>query len=111
MKQTSSGNPYSQILHHMPSGSQVIEDGDVNHDANVHNGINFASRLQQFEHMQHQHRMHSKSSQAQSRNNSTSYSSSKVCLDFVWYSQSHSFYQNTNVSEEVEVDENDNIRT
>ncbi|KAL6350838.1 hypothetical protein AAG906_031424 [Vitis piasezkii] len=77
MKQTSSGNPYSQILHHMPSGSQVIEDGDVNHDANVHNGINFASRLQQFEHMQHQHRMHSKSSQAQSRNNSTSYSSSK----------------------------------
>lgn len=83
MKQTSSGNSYSQILHHMPSGSQVIEDGDVNHDANVHNGINFASRLQQFEHMQHQHRMHSKSSQAQSHNNSTSYSSSKVCLDFV----------------------------
>ena len=38
---------------------------------NAHNGINFASRLQQFEQMQQQHRMHSKS-QAQSRYSSNS---------------------------------------
>ncbi|KAA8532508.1 hypothetical protein F0562_032676 [Nyssa sinensis] len=59
-KQTLSGNPYSQI-HHMSSGSQVSEDGDMNEDSQiVQNGINFASRLQQFENMQDQHRMHSK---------------------------------------------------
>ena len=51
-----SGSPYSQI-----------EDGDMYEDLlNAHNGINFASRLQQFEQMQQQQqRMHSKS-QAQS---------------------------------------------
>ncbi|KAJ9153046.1 hypothetical protein P3X46_026535 [Hevea brasiliensis] len=74
IKRTSSGNPYSQILHHIPSGSQISEDGDVNQEVGnscLHNGINFGSRLQQFEQMQSQHRMHAKS-QAQSRNNSTS---------------------------------------
>ena len=57
----------------MRSGLQVSEDGDVDEDLqNVHNGINFASRLQQFEQMQQQqHRMHSKS-QAQSRYSSNS---------------------------------------
>ncbi|GFZ15837.1 ARM repeat superfamily protein [Actinidia rufa] len=66
-----SGNSYSQI-HHMPSGLQVSEDGVVDEDLqNVHNGINFASRLQQFEHMQQQHRMQSKS-HTQSRHSSTS---------------------------------------
>ncbi|XVF43564.1 hypothetical protein PTKIN_Ptkin02bG0049900 [Pterospermum kingtungense] len=70
LKRASSGNLYSQILHH--SGSQIAEDGDVNQDnGNLQNGINFASRLQQFEQMQRQHRMHAKS-QAQSRNSSTS---------------------------------------
>ncbi|KAJ4843721.1 PtdIns(3,5)P(2) sythesis regulation factor [Turnera subulata] len=70
-KRTSSGNPYSQILH---SGSQIDEDGDVDEDygnSSLHNGINFTSRLQQFEQMQQQHRMHAKA-QAQSRKNSTS---------------------------------------
>lgn len=47
----------------------------------VHNGINFASKLQQFEQMQQQHRMHSKSL-TQSRYNSTS--SSKVCQKFLF---------------------------
>lgn len=76
IKRTSSGNPYSQILHSMPSGSQFSEDGDVNSDAgSSHGGINFASRLQQFEQMQHQHRIHGKA-QAQLRSSSTS--SSKV---------------------------------
>ncbi|XP_022725365.1 protein VAC14 homolog isoform X2 [Durio zibethinus] len=71
LKRASSGNPYSQILHH--SGSQITEDGDVNQDnGNVPNGINFASRLQQFEQMQQQHRLLAKS-QAQSRNSSTSF--------------------------------------
>lgn len=76
IKRTSSGNPYSQILHSMPSGSQFSEDGDVNSDVgSSHGGINFASRLQQFEQMQHQHRIHGKA-QAQLRSSSTS--SSKV---------------------------------
>lgn len=47
----------------------------------VHNGINFASKLQQFEQMQQQHRMHSKS-QTQSRYNSAS--SSKVCQSLIF---------------------------
>ncbi|KAF3777208.1 VAC14-like protein [Nymphaea thermarum] len=52
---TLSGNPYSQILQHP-------EDGEKNQDAgNIHTGINFASRLQQFEQMQYQHRSHAKS--------------------------------------------------
>ncbi|OMO93978.1 Armadillo-like helical [Corchorus olitorius] len=72
LKRASSGNPYSQILHH--SGSQITEDGDIGHDnGNLQNGINFASKLQQFEQMQRQHRMHAKL-QAQSRNSSTSLS-------------------------------------
>ncbi|KAF2306171.1 hypothetical protein GH714_014981 [Hevea brasiliensis] len=74
IKRTSSDNPYSQFLHHIPSGSQISEDGDVNQEvgnSSLHNGINFGSRLQQFEQMQSQHHMHAKS-QAQSRNNSTS---------------------------------------
>ncbi|KAK3222217.1 hypothetical protein Dsin_009242 [Dipteronia sinensis] len=73
-KQTSSGNPYSKILHNVPSGPQFIEDGDINSDiGSSHGGINFASRLQQFEQMQCQHRMHAKA-QAHSRNSSTSLS-------------------------------------
>jgi vacuole morphology and inheritance protein 14 len=76
LRRTSSGNPY-QTIHHMPSGSQITEDGDgIQDGGNSHNGINFASRLQQFEQMQHQHRMHAKA-QAQLRNSSTT-SLSKV---------------------------------
>ena len=61
-----SGSPYSQI-----------EVGDMDEDLlNAHNGIKFASRLQQFEQMQHQHRMNSKS-QSQSRYSSNSWM--KVC--------------------------------
>ncbi|KAF6150807.1 hypothetical protein GIB67_020890 [Kingdonia uniflora] len=72
VKRTSSGSPYSQISHHMPSGSQSSEDADRNQDTgNAHNGINFGLRLQQFEHMQHQHRMHTRS-QMQSRNSTSS---------------------------------------
>ncbi|XVF85444.1 hypothetical protein PTKIN_Ptkin17bG0118700 [Pterospermum kingtungense] len=72
LTRASSGNPCYQILHH--SGSQITEDGDLDQDnGNLQNGINFASRLQQFEQMQQQHRMHAKS-QAQSRNSTTSLS-------------------------------------
>ncbi|KAJ6771821.1 TAX1 BINDING PROTEIN-RELATED [Salix koriyanagi] len=77
--QGSSGNSYSQILHHIPSGSQISEDGDVNRDvgnSNLHNGINLTLKLRQFEQMQQQHRVHAKA-QTQSRKISTS--SSKVC--------------------------------
>ncbi|KAF8021139.1 hypothetical protein BT93_G1540 [Corymbia citriodora subsp. variegata] len=74
IKRTSLGIPYSQILHHMPSGSQIMEDGDISRDmGSAPNGINFTARLQQFEQMQQQHRMHAKSQlQSQFRNNSTS---------------------------------------
>lgn len=97
-RRTSSGNSY-QIPHHMPSGSQITEDGDrIQDGGNSHNGINFASRLQQFEQMQHQHRMHAKE-QAQLRNSSST-SSSKVCGcggASLWYSEFHlSFYKHLN---------------
>jgi len=74
-RRTSSGNPY---LHHMPSGSQITEDGDRMQDGgNSNNGINFALRLQQFEKMQYQHRMHAQA-QAQYRNSSTTSLSKEV---------------------------------
>lgn len=80
LKQSSSGNPY-QILHHIQGGSQITEDGDINQDnKNSHNGINFVARLQQFEHMQHQHRLHAKS-HVQSLGNPTS-TLTKVAYSF-----------------------------
>ncbi|CAN0871729.1 Protein VAC14 homolog [Linum grandiflorum] len=60
MKRTSSGNPYSQILHHSQSASQISDDGDAGQDmghSNSQNGINFTSKLQQFEQVQRQHRI------------------------------------------------------
>lgn len=46
-------------MHHMSGLNN--EDGDVSQDAgNSRSGINFAARLQQFEHMQHEHRLHAK---------------------------------------------------
>ncbi|CAI0383388.1 unnamed protein product [Linum tenue] len=75
VKRTSSGNPYSQILHHSPSGSQISEDGDVvgqeSGNPNSQNGINFTSKLQQFEQVQSQHRIHTREL-AHLRNTSTS---------------------------------------
>ncbi|KAL9389684.1 hypothetical protein Peur_018289 [Populus x canadensis] len=74
VERTSSGSTYSQILHHIPSGSQISEDGDVNQDvgtSNSHNGINFTTKLHQFEQKQKQHRVHAKA-QAKSRKISTS---------------------------------------
>ncbi|XP_020975415.1 protein VAC14 homolog isoform X2 [Arachis ipaensis] len=77
LKRTPSGNPY-QFLHQMPGGSQITEDGDITMDGgNSHNGINFAARLQQFQQVQHLHRLHSKA-QVQSRKNSTSLSKNMV---------------------------------
>ncbi|KAH7652853.1 Vacuole morphology and inheritance protein 14 [Dioscorea alata] len=49
----SSGNAYSQIL-------QVPEDIKSEELGNMHDAINFTSRLHQFEHMQNQHRLHTK---------------------------------------------------
>ena len=70
-RRTAPGNPYRN-LHHMSSESQISEDGDVPVDGgSSHNGINFVARLQQFEQMQHQHRMHAKA-HLHSRNTSTS---------------------------------------
>ena len=51
--------PYSFSGEHFKmSGLNIHEDGDPSQDAgNYRNGINFAARLQQFEHMQHEHRL------------------------------------------------------
>ncbi|KAM0964415.1 hypothetical protein ACFX2C_020463 [Malus domestica] len=76
LRRTSSGNPH-QILPHMPTCSQIIEDRDINQDSrSSHNGINFALRLQQFEQMHQQHRQHAKV-QAQSHSTSTASSTPK----------------------------------
>ncbi|CAN1138320.1 Protein VAC14 homolog [Linum perenne] len=83
IKRTSSGNPYSQILHHSQSASQISEDGDAGQDmghstsSTSQNGINFTSKLQQFEQVQRQHRIHARE-QAHSRKSFTSTSSLKV---------------------------------
>lgn len=78
LKKTSSGNPYN-FLHNMSGGSQINEDGEVALDrGNSLNGINFAARLQQFQQMQHQHRVHLKT---QTLKNSSS--SSKVATLFI----------------------------
>ncbi|KAL0446726.1 UNVERIFIED_CONTAM: protein VAC14 [Sesamum latifolium] len=68
-KRLSSGNAFSEVNHF--GGSEILEDGMNEDQRNVRNGINFASWLQQFERVQQQHRVHSKS-QAISRYNSTS---------------------------------------
>ncbi|KAI3466945.1 hypothetical protein Pfo_023608 [Paulownia fortunei] len=69
-KQMSSGNAFSEV--NFIDGSQISEDGDMSEDQqNLHHGINFASRLQQFEQVQEQYRRHFKS-QAQSRYSSSS---------------------------------------
>lgn len=60
-KRMVSGNPFSQVLQYTQIGTRSVEHDNKNKDAgNVYNGINFASMLQQFEHMQHRHRMHSR---------------------------------------------------
>ncbi|QCD89573.1 protein VAC14 homolog isoform X2 [Vigna unguiculata] len=69
-KRTPSGDLYQ--FHNVPDGSQTIEDGVIAEDGgSSRNGINFAARLQQFQQMQHQHRVLAKT-QAKSRNISSS---------------------------------------
>ncbi|XP_016441220.1 protein VAC14 homolog [Nicotiana tabacum] len=61
LRRTSSGSPYSQN-NHGEGGSNFPEDGNLNENSyDMHNGINFASRLQHFMEIQHQHRLHLKS--------------------------------------------------
>ncbi|KAK2399604.1 PtdIns(3,5)P(2) sythesis regulation factor [Trifolium repens] len=57
---------YYQFVPQMPDGSQTEEDG-----GSSYNGLNFAARLQQFQQMQQQHRVHTKSRRT-SRSLSTS---------------------------------------
>ncbi|KAH0671226.1 hypothetical protein KY285_025827 [Solanum tuberosum] len=74
IRRISSGIPYSQFNYGGGGGSQTLEEGDLNENPNsldMHNGINFASKLQQFQQIQKQHHLHSKS-QTQSRFVSTS---------------------------------------
>lgn len=62
LRSTTSGNLCAQLLTHIPglgNGMQSNEDGDDDTEfASGTTGINFAARLQQFEHMQQQHRFH-----------------------------------------------------
>lgn len=62
LRSTTSGNLCAQLLTHIPglgNGMESSEDGDDDTEfASGTTGINFAARLQQFEHMQQQHRFH-----------------------------------------------------
>ncbi|KAF3647006.1 hypothetical protein FXO37_20190 [Capsicum annuum] len=69
-RRTSSGIPYSQF-NYGGGGSQISEGVLNEHSLDMHNGINFASKLLQFQQIQKQHHLHSKS-QTQSRFMSTS---------------------------------------
>lgn len=76
LRRTSSGSPYSQN-NHGEGGSHFPEDGNLNESSyDIHNGINFSSRLQHFMQIQHQHRLHLKS---QTHSCFSSTSSTKVC--------------------------------
>lgn len=79
----SSGIPYSQYNYGGGGGgSQILEEGDLNENPNsldMHNGINFALKLQQFRQIQKQHHLHSKS-QTQSRFVSSSSAKVLLCL-------------------------------
>ncbi|KAK7348916.1 hypothetical protein VNO80_23689 [Phaseolus coccineus] len=70
LKRMPSGDPYQ--FHNVPDGFRTIGDGVVAEDGgSSRNGINFAARLQQFQQMQHKHRVLAKT-QAKSRNISPS---------------------------------------
>eukprot|EP00268_Persea_americana_P069330 TRINITY_DN9832_c0_g3_i5.p1 TRINITY_DN9832_c0_g3~~TRINITY_DN9832_c0_g3_i5.p1 ORF type:complete len:134 (-),score=13.57 TRINITY_DN9832_c0_g3_i5:137-538(-) len=76
-KRMVSGNPLSQVLQYTQIGIRSVDHDNKNQDAgNVYNGINFASMLQLFEHMQNRHRMHSRP-QRQFNNSLSSFS--QVC--------------------------------
>lgn len=71
----SSGNAFAEV--NFLKGSPISEDGDFSEDQwSIHNGIDFSSRLQLFEQVQEQHRLHYRS-HAQFR--ASSISSAKVC--------------------------------
>ncbi|XXG40893.1 hypothetical protein AAC387_Pa01g1493 [Persea americana] len=73
-KRMVSGNPLSQVLQYTQIGIRSVDHDNKNQDAgNVYNGINFASMLQLFEHMQNRHRMHSRP-QRQFNNSLSSFS-------------------------------------
>lgn len=75
-RRPSQGNTFSEVNY--VGGPQIAEDGELNADIrNVHNGINFASWLNQFEQVQQEHRSHTKS-QALSRCSSISYSKVRI---------------------------------
>lgn len=79
-RRISSGIPYPQFNY--GGGSQICEEGDLNensHSLDMHNGINFASKLQQFQQIQKQHHLNSKL-QTQSRFVSTSSAKVSLCL-------------------------------
>ncbi|KAL3696616.1 hypothetical protein R1sor_010692 [Riccia sorocarpa] len=61
IRRTASGGPYAQILSHIPaisSGSQTDGGGPNLESKSGAISVNFDLRLQQFEHMQHQHRIY-----------------------------------------------------
>lgn len=97
----------SHMPNHRASSRQHYQDDDYNEDnhnednnnmatstsSSNHNGINFMLRLQQFEQMQHQHRMNTKSQLQARHSTSSTLSSHQVffskhyyfCFYFVYY--------------------------
>ncbi|CAO2829981.1 unnamed protein product [Amaranthus hypochondriacus] len=67
---TPSETSHSRVSNHVDSRPHCTEDGVMTQDVeSMCNGINFDSRLQQFQHMQQEHRIHAKA-QAQLRKSS-----------------------------------------
>ncbi|GAB4828731.1 PtdIns(3,5)P(2) sythesis regulation factor [Ancistrocladus abbreviatus] len=69
--QSTSGNPHLRSSYAIPSGS-IINENVKQGTENAHNGINFPSRLQQFECMQQQHRKHARLQALQHKNSASS---------------------------------------
>ncbi|CAM8876477.1 unnamed protein product [Rhodiola kirilowii] len=66
VKQTSSED-FDSLSNSLQDGPLITEDGNLSKESdNLHNGVNFALRLQEFEQMQKLHRVHARS-QAQLR--------------------------------------------
>ena len=67
---TPSETSHSRVSNHVDSRPHCTQDGVMTQDVeSMCNGINFDSRLQQFQHMQQEHRIHAKA-QAQLRKSS-----------------------------------------
>ncbi|GAB4840443.1 PtdIns(3,5)P(2) sythesis regulation factor [Ancistrocladus abbreviatus] len=84
--QSMSGNPHSRIPYTMLSGPRINENMKQIAE-NAHNGIDFASRLQQFEHMQQQHRKNGRLQAQQHKNSASSSKEVHTLEDYIQHLQ------------------------